>query len=182
MAEIAVVLVIGTLLLWPARARLRADFATLPGPYALACLVFPGLLLLGQAIDHNEDTYPLVAWDMYTANEPGDPIFVEYIGHLASGGEERLLLAQLFPAGGRHLRARLDSVALKVDRETDTTSRQRAAGQLDSLLTAVAAAWASRHPADSIRAIRVQLGIVPARSYTGPGSISRRVIHEYSVP
>ena len=146
----------------------------LPRPYLLACLTSVGLLLAGHAIARNEDTYPLVAWDMYTDSRSGDPTFVDYVGVLANGREERLLLGRLFPAGGRHLRARIDSVA-------EATVRESSQGvQLDSLLAAVVIAYDARHPTDSLRAVQLWLGTVPVRAYTGPQSISRRLIHEYT--
>ena len=172
--EFLVILALNALLLFPSRARLRDVFTALPWPYALVCLTSVGLLLAGHAISRNEDTYPLVAWDMYTENQPGDPHFVDYVGVLASGREERLLLGRLFPAGGRHLRARIDSAA-------EATVRESSRGvQLGSLLAAVVIAYDARHPTDSLRSIRVLLGTVPARAYTGPQSISRRLIYEYS--
>jgi hypothetical protein len=182
MSELLVILAVSGLLLWPARARLRDVFTTLPPRYAAACLTSAGLLLAGHVISRNEDAYPLVAWDMYTENHPGDAQFVDYVGVLDSGREERLLLARLFPAGGRHLRARIDSAAVAVTRDSPSPAHRNAMVRLDSLLAAVAATYDARHPADSINSIRVWLGTVPARSYTGPQSIRRRLIHEYRVP
>lgn len=182
MSELLVILAVSGLLLWPARARLRDAFTTLPKRYAAACLTSVGLLLVGHAGSRNEATYPLVAWDMYTEHHPGDAPFVDYVGVLDSGREERLLLGRLFPAGGRHLRARIDSASVAVTRDSQAPGHQRAMAQLDSLLAAVAATYDAQHPADFINTIRVWLGTVPARTYTGPQSISRRLIHEYRVP
>lgn len=180
-AELAVIMAASALLLWPARARLRNVITTLPVRYVMACLTSIGLLLIGHAITRNEDTYPLVAWDMYTVNDPRDPQFVDYVGVLASGREERLLLARLFPAGGRHFRARVDHASLAVA-DDSLPGHQQAIDQLDRLLAAVATAYDAQHPSDSVRVIRLWLGTVPAQAYAGPQSIRRRLIHEYTAP
>lgn len=178
-AELLVILAISGLLLRPSLAQLRETLATLPGRYAAICLASAGLLLAGHAISRNEDTYPLVAWDMYTERHPGDPQFVDYDGVLANGRDERLLLGRLFPAGGRHLRERIDSAAVAATRDSLSPGHQLAVAQLDSLLAAVATTYDAQHSGDSLRAIRLFLGTVPARAYTGPQSIDRRLIHEY---
>lgn len=171
---------LAALLLWPVRARLRTIASAIPSRYMLFCLGGALLVIGGQVASSGEATYPLVDWDMYTVRRPDDPRFVDYVAELSNGREERLLIGQLFPAGGRHFRARIDKVALAIG-QTQPGPDHQAADDLDAMLAALAGAYAVRHPQESVRTIRLWSVTVPARDYRGPGSISRQLLREYQV-
>jgi hypothetical protein len=113
---------------------------------------------------------------MYTVSNPADPRFIDYVAVLGDGREERLLLGQLFPEGGRHLRARIDAAAYAID---GATASAPAIAHLDTMLDAVAGRYRVLHATDSVASIRLWLGTVPARHFTGVSSIRRRLLHEY---
>ena len=176
--EAAVTVAIALLLTWPVRARLWALATTVPPRYALFSVASLVILLAGHMISRGAATYPLTAWDMYTVSNPADPQFIDYIAALSSGREERLLMGRLFPAGGRHFRARVDSAAFAVERSQPGQNRQ-AIDHLDTMLAAVARSYNAQHHAQSVRVIRLWVGTVPAQKYRGPASISRRLLYEY---
>lgn len=172
---------LAVILLWPVRAHLRSIAASIPRRYLLFCLGGALVLVAGQVASHAEATYPVTDWDMYTLRRPDDPRFIDYMAELSSGREERLLIGRLFPAGGRHFRARIDSVAFAIDAQ-GASPDPRAIGDLETMLSAVASAWGAQHPGDSVRHIRLWSVTVPARDYRGPASISRTLLREYRVP
>ena len=166
---------LAALLLWPVRAQLVAIASAIPRRYTLFCLGGALLMVGGQVASSGEATYPFADWDMYTVRRPDDPRFVDYSAELSNGREERLLIGQLFPAGGRHFRARIDQVAFAIEQDP------RAIDDLDAMLAAVAQAYAAQHSPDSVRTIRLWSVTVPARNYRGPASISRKLLREYQV-
>jgi len=173
--ELLLIVATALVALWPARSRVHEIVAALPRRYAASSVAMVVLVLAGHAISRQADTYPLTEWDMYTTSNPDDPQFVDYMAVLPRGSEERILIGQLFPSGGRHLRARIDVAALAL-RESRGGQAQ---SQLDSMLFAITGAWSARHPSDSLLAIRVMLGRVPVRNYRGPASIIRTLLYEY---
>lgn len=179
--EAAVIVLLSTLVLWPVRRLLLERLDAIPRRYALFCVASLASLLVGHVASRGEATYPLTAWDMYTVSNPSDPRFVDYLAELSTGQEVRLLMGQLFPSGGRHFRARIDEAAYAVD-EAPSSQVAAALAHLDDMLAAVTEKYTAQHPGDSIRAIRLWIGTVPARHYSGPASISRRLLHEYRTP
>lgn len=176
--EAAVNVAIALVLLWPVRVRLRAVLASIPRRYAVTCIAGLCLLLAGHEVSRGDVTYPLAGWDMYTRSDPSDPRFVEYVAELEGGREEPLLLGELFPDGGRHFRARVDQAAYALDAAAPG-ERPQAAAHLDTVLDAIALRYREVHAADSVRAIRLWIGSVPAQHYRGPASITRRLLLEY---
>jgi len=177
-AEAAVNIGLAVLLTWPVRAPLGAVFAAVPRRYALFILASLGLMLAGHVASRGDATYPLTGWDMYTVSNPADPRFVDYVAVRADGREERVFMGQLFPAGGRHFRARLDAAAFAIEQSPPGQNAESIA-RLDSMLAAVAMMWRTQHPADSLLSIRLMVGSVPAQHYAGPASISRNLLREY---
>ena len=177
--EALVIVALSVALLWPVRARLREIAMAIPFRYALCCLAGCLLLLGGQMVSSGETTYPFPDWNMYTVSNPADPRFVDYMAELSSGREVRLLIAQLFPAGGRHFRARIDHAAYATDPAQGGSDNPQAEADLDALLAAVTRQYNARHPGETIRTIRLLVGTVPARNYHGPESISRHLLREY---
>ncbi len=171
---------LAVLLLWPVRARLRTIASAIPRRYMLFCLGGAVLLLGGQVVSRGEATYPLADWDMYTERRPDDPRFIDYLAELSSGREERLLIGQLFTAGGRHFRARIDKVVFAIE-QSPPGSAPQAIDDLEAMLAALAGAYAEQHPPESVRTIRLWSVTVPARDYKGPASISRKLLREYRV-
>jgi hypothetical protein len=180
--EGVVIVALAGALLWPVRGRLREVAAAIPRRYVLLCLLGGMLLLGGQMISSGETSYPFPDWDMYTVSNPADPRFVDYMAELSSGREVRLLIGQLFPAGGRHFRARIDKAAYATDTAQGGSNDAQAAADLDALLAAVTREYNARHPGDPVRTIRLWVGTVPARSYKGPASISKHLLREYHAP
>lgn len=180
--ESLVIILLAAAMLWPVRTRLREIALAIPRPYVLCCLVGCLLLIGGQMASSGKTTYPFPDWDMYTASMPDDPRFVDYMAELSSGREERLLIARLFPAGGRHFRARIDQAAYAMERAVGGAGEREAVAELDALLAAVTQQYNSRYPGKTIRAIRLWIGTVPARNYGGAESISRRLLREYHAP
>jgi hypothetical protein len=180
--EAVVIVAISVAMLWPVRRQLAAIARLIPNAYRMTSLLGAGLLLGGHVISRGEATYPVTAWDMYTASNPDDPRYVDYLAELRSGREVRLLIAQLFPAGGKHLRGRVDAAAFAVQRAMNGPDEQRAVAELEALLMAVTREYEARHPEDPIRTIRLWIGTVPARNYEGPASISRALLREYHAP
>jgi hypothetical protein len=167
---------LAALLLWPVGAQLLTIASAIPRRYTLFCLAGALVLVGGQVASNGEATYPFADWDMYTVRRPDDPRFVDYVAELSNGREERLLIGELFPAGGRHFRARIDQVTFAIEQDPRTID------DLDAMLAAVAQAYAAQHSPDSVRTIRLWSVTVPARNYRGPASISRKLLHEYQVP
>lgn len=180
--EAVVIVAICVASLWPVRRQLALVARAIPRSYAAVSLLGAGLLLAGHVISRGEATYPITAWDMYTASNPDNPRYVDYMAELRSGREVRLLIASLFPAGGKHLRGRVDAAAFAVQRATGGPDEQRAVAELEALLVAVTREYEARHPQDPIRTIRLWVGTVPARNYAGPASISRTLLREYHAP
>jgi hypothetical protein len=154
--------------------------AAIPRRYAWCILLGLSLLLGGHAASDPEGTYPFPAWDMYTVSSPGDVRFIEYEAELSSGRRERLLIAELFPAGGRHFRARLDEAAYAADRRPPESDQVQTTADLEALLAAVAAEHDARSPEDPIRMIRLWVCTIPPRDYRGPESVSRQLLLEYA--
>jgi hypothetical protein len=173
--ELLVIVALAAVSLWPARASVREIVAGLPLRYLAFSVTVVVLLLAGHAISRQAETYPLTEWDMYTTSDPSDPRFVDYMAVLPDGREQRILVAELFPAGGRHLRARIDQMVFAVEQSRGV----QPFAQLDTMLFALRQAWREQHPADSLDAIRVVIGTVPAKQYRGPASITRTLLHEY---
>jgi hypothetical protein len=116
---------------------------------------------------------------MYTVSNPADPRFVDYVAVLADGREERVFMGQLFPRRRTALprAAGCGRVSRSNSRRQDRNAESMA--RLDSMLAAVAMTWRTQHPADSLQAIRLMVGSVPAQHYAGPASISRKLLREY---
>jgi hypothetical protein len=178
--EAAVLIVIAIGLVWPVRASFKRLVGGIPRGFAWCLLLGISLLLGGHAMSDPEETYPFPAWDMYTVSNPGDVRFVEYEAELSTGRRERLLIAELFPAGGRHFRARLDEAAYAAEHVPPGSNESRTIADLEALLAAVAYEHDTRNPEDPIRRIRLWVCTIPPRDYRGPESISRRLLREYS--
>jgi hypothetical protein len=181
-SEAVVDVVLAVVFLWPVHASLRAIVLAIPRRYTLFCLGGMILLLGGQIVSRGEATYPLTDWNMYTVRLADDPRFIDYMGELSSGRETRLLIGRLFPAGGRHFRARIDKAAFAIARTDSGSPDQRAIDDLDAMLASLARAYTLQHPGESVRKIRLWSATVPARDYKGPASISRQLLREYRVP
>lgn len=177
--EVIVLVLLAMLLLWPIRSRIRELARAIPRRYVVACVFGVLLLLAGQMASNGSMTYPFPDWDMYSASEPEDPKFVDYMARLKSGREERLLIGKLFPAGGRRFRVRIDNAAYAVDRAVIPEELSKAADDLNGLLAAVTREYNSRNPDDPIHSIQLWIASIPAQHYKGPDSISRKLLREY---
>lgn len=177
--EAVVIIALTAALLWPIRTRLREIALAIPRPYVLACLFGWILMLGGQIVSSGSTTFPFPAWDLYTASFPNDPRFVDYMAELSDGKETRLLIAELFPAGGRYFRAQIDRAVFATEPAQDGSVDPQALANLDALLAGVTRQYSARHSGQTIRSIRLWVGTVPARNYHGPASITRSFLREY---
>jgi hypothetical protein len=177
--EAVVIVALSVAVLWPVRLRLGEIAAAIPRRYVLGCLLLWMAMLGGQMATSGKTTYPFPDWDLYTASIPNDPRFVDYMAELSSGREVRLLIGELFPAGGRYFRAQIDHAVYATESGPGGSVDAQAASDLDAFLAGVTRQYNARHPQETIRSIRLWVGTVPARNYHGPGSISRHFLREY---
>jgi hypothetical protein len=166
-------------LLWPVRARIGTILSAIPRGYALFSVASLVVLIGAQAAGQGEALYPLADWSMYTTSRLEDPHFIDYTAELSSGREERLLIGQLFPVGGRHLRMRIEETADAIEGPGSGSINRVAVDKLDAMLAAIARKYDSLHPGDPVRTIRIWSGTVSLRDHKGTSRISRRLIHEY---
>lgn len=179
--EAAANVTILTACLWPVRARIRALLSSIPRPYALFSVSSVVVLIGAQAVGDGEEHYPLTDWGMYTRSLLEYPRFIDYTAELSSGREERLLIGRLFPAGGTHLRMRIDDAAEAVE-GSGSGSARAAIDKLDAMLGAIARKYDADHPGDPVRKVRLWRGTMSVPDHGVPSTTSRRLIHEYDIP
>jgi hypothetical protein len=176
---VANVAIVSTLL-WPVRARIGAILSAIPRRYALFSVSSLVVLIGAQAAGEGEAFYPLTDFGMYTTSLLKDEHrFVDYTAELSSGREERLLIGQLFPAGGMYLRRRIDDSVDAIESSGSGPINPVAVETLDAMLAAISRKYDSLHPGDPVRTIRLWRGTVSLRDPGASRTISRRLIYEY---
>lgn len=167
-------------LLWPIRARIGAVLTSIPRRYSLFSVATLVVLIGAQVAGEGEAFYPLTDFGMYTTSlGEDDHRFVDYTVELSSGREERLFIGRLFPAGGMYLRRRIDDSAESIESSGSGAIDPAAVEKIDAMLAAIARKYDSLHPGDPVRTIRLWRATVSLRDPGGPGTSSRRLIHEY---
>lgn len=168
------------ILLWPVRRSLASIFGAVPRRYLAISIASIALLIASESLTRSNTAYPLAEWDMHTVALTTDPEFIDYTIVRADGVEERLLIGRMFPVFGRKLRARIDRIARMADSTNSGSSEAQDA--LDAMLAAVGQRYVDGHPGVAVQSIRLWMCTIPVLHYTGPDSITRRLMQEYRLP
>jgi hypothetical protein len=156
-------------------ATLAALFAALPGPARAATTLFSAMLMTGFLAGHKE-TYPFVAWRMYSNQPTRDPIVPVVEGERRSGSRVGIELGPLLPALGPRRLSHIVRQQAQALTTGDDTEDERRLSDLRSTLLAIAGLYNARHPDDPLVRIRAFLAIVPLDATESPWLRHRRGI------
>src|SRR5207247_847143 len=109
-------------------------------------------LLAGHLIDMSTETYPLVAWSMFTRPVQGDPVYHQYTGTLEDGQQVELQFDQLFPDTlGRNTIHKMSRLAQSLAKSAPGDERQRHIAHYEATLQALGRKYNSTHAANPVR-------------------------------
>jgi hypothetical protein len=154
-----------------------------PGHQAFLLAFLVGMMA-GQLIQRESNTFPLVAWSMFTKPVTGDPDYYEYVAGSLAGSEVELLARdELFPPPlGQNLMIHMGRLARSLAAGDSGARNLEEAARFDRLVRALAARYNELHPESSVKVVRVWRCTVPARTYHGRSSIRRELLWTIRAP
>lgn len=131
-------------------------FLRLPGAQKFLVTAFVSLVLFGHLYAQNRETFPFVAWDMFTWTwEPEEIVFHQLVGQQADGSTVPLNLSRTVPALYNCVYGRFEDHGEMVRRT------QRAGHEVyHDLLESFGQAYNRRHPESPIVAVAVIRGVI----------------------
>ncbi|HQR08605.1 MAG TPA: hypothetical protein PLN21_17400 [Gemmatales bacterium] len=154
-------------------------FASIPKSQHRVVLCLGGILLVTQLLSRPQQTFPFIAWNMYSGRFAEPTQYLEYIGVGPDNQEMVIPIGKLFAAQHRTMFWHLNHLLKKVEAEPNQLIRKKYADQHQALLDVYMARFNELYPEKAVSRVRV---IECTLSRPAPGvklEVTRRLIGEY---
>lgn len=172
---------LGCLLLLATYPPLRQIFGRLPRAQRHALSGLTAVILVTQVLGQTQNTFPFIAWSMYTEQMPDPPTYFEYVGVRDDGAEVVIPAARLFRAQRRNILWQLEGRWRRSQSAVDPDQREQLTQKFDSLLTALVDRFNAQQADDPVRRVRVVQCTLPRPAPGRKLNVTRRVLKEHTI-
>lgn len=172
---------LGGLSLLLASRQLRQTLRSLPRVPRLGLLWLVVLMVTVQVLNQRQNTFPVIAWAMYTKQMSGPPCYYEYIGICEDGREVVVPSMHVFRSQHRTMPWRLEDRMSKLDAAETDTERVERRHAYQSLLSAMVKRFDQQHPELEIQRVRIVRCTMPRPKPGLKLDVTRVALCEYAV-
>jgi len=157
-------------------------FSAVPKTQRRLVLCLGLVLVVTQIRDRSLQTFPFVAWNMYSSKFSDPSPYLEYVAVCEDGREKAISVNDLFASQRRTGYWRMHGLFTEMENAKNASLRAKAAGLFDTMLMAIISRYVALHPETILTKFRVMQCNL-ARPVPGhPLKITRQFFQEYPLP